>query len=115
MTYSNGPILVTLLGVGYLGAAHADYLAELGFDILGVDKDAHRIAELSYERLLFFEPGLEPLLRCHLDSGRLRFTTSYREAADFGAVHFICVGAPQRLSADGADLRRVVSHFNSAW
>ena len=102
-----GPLPITVLGVGYLGAAHAACLAELGFDVLGVDTDARRIAELAAGQLPFFEPGLESLLRCHLDSGRLRFTTSYREAAAFGAVHYICVGTPQRPSADGADLRQL--------
>ena len=63
MTYPYGPIpILTVLGVGYLGAAHAACLAELGFDVLGVDTDAHQIAELSSGRLPFFEPGLEPLL-----------------------------------------------------
>jgi UDPglucose 6-dehydrogenase len=106
MTTISGPHL-TVFGVGYLGAAHAACLAELGFDVLGVDTDAHRIAALAAGRLPFFEPGLELLLRRHLESGRLRFTTSYREAAAFGAVHFICVGTPQRLGADGADLQQM--------
>src|SRR5262249_163165 len=41
--------------------------------------------------------------------GRLRFTTSSQEAADFGDVHFICVGTPQRSDGMGADLRYVES------
>jgi UDPglucose 6-dehydrogenase len=48
----------------------------------------------------FHEPGLEELLARHTASGRLRFTTSYEEAAAFGRVHFVCVGTPQRKDTD---------------
>ena len=44
----------------------------------------------------FFEPGLPELLRKALDSGRLRFTTDFAEVAEFGDVHFVCVGTPQQ-------------------
>ncbi len=43
--------------------------------------------------------ALEPLLRKNLDAHRLHFTTSYEEVAEFGEVHFLCVGTPQ--AADG--------------
>ena len=55
----------------------------------------------------FFEPGLPELLRKALDSGRLSFTTDLAEAGDFGDVHFICVGTPQKPGSDAADLRYV--------
>ena len=43
-------------------------------------------------------------MRSGLDSGRLRFTTSYEQVAQFGDVHFVCVGTPQQPGADAADL-----------
>ena len=82
-------------------------MADLGFEVLGVDADATRIGALATGRLPFYEPGLEPLLHRGLRSGQLRFTTSYREAADFGDVHFCCVGTPQRADSDGADLSQL--------
>ena len=57
-------------------------------------------------RTPFYEPDLEPLLRKSLESGRLRFTTSYAEAAT-ADVHFLCVGTPQRKGEYAADLRYV--------
>src|SRR5437667_40567 len=42
-------------------------------------------------------------------TGRLRFTTSYDEVAEFGDVHFICVGTPQRADGLAADLSYVES------
>jgi UDPglucose 6-dehydrogenase len=98
---------LTVLGAGYLGVSHAACLAELGFDVLAVDTDIARISALSAGDLPFFEPGLEPLLRRGLDSGRLRFTGSYPEAASFGDVHFVCVGTPQCADSDRADLSQL--------
>jgi UDPglucose 6-dehydrogenase len=98
---------LTVIGTGYLGTTHAASMAELGYDVLGIDVDGNKIAALTAGELPFFEPELEPLLRKHLDSRQLRFTTSYREAADFGDVHFICVGTPQQSSSAAADLRFV--------
>jgi UDPglucose 6-dehydrogenase len=55
----------------------------------------------------FFEPELEPLLRKGVESGKLRFTTSFDEAAEFGDVHFVCVGTPQRDGEYAADMSYV--------
>lgn len=99
---------LTAIGTGYLGLTHAVCMADLGHDVLGLDVDAAKVMRAASGEMPFFEPGLEPLLRKNIDAGRLRFTTSFAEAAKFGDVHFLCVGTPQ--AADGsADLRYVYS------
>jgi UDPglucose 6-dehydrogenase len=98
---------ISVLGTGYLGATHAACMAELGFEVLGMDVVEEKVAALSEGRVPFFEPDLEPLLRKHVESGRLRFTTSYAEVAAFGDVHFLCVGTPQRKGEYAADLTYV--------
>ena len=75
---------LTVIGTGYLGATHAVCLAELGFDVLGLDADPAKVAALSAGEVPFFEPGLPELLRKNLESGRLRFTTSYAEVGAYG-------------------------------
>src|SRR3954466_9224036 len=87
---------LTFIGTGYLGATYAICFAELGYEVLGFDIDAAKIAKLQGGQVPFHEPGLDDLLRSNLAAGRLRFVTSYEEAADFADVHFICVGTPQR-------------------
>ena len=99
---------ITVLGTGYLGATHAACLAELGFDVLGLDTDPDVVAALAEGELPFYDPGLDELLGRGLRSGRLRFTTSYAEAAEFGDVHFVCVGTPQRADSGGADLSQLL-------
>ncbi|MFD8643727.1 UDP-glucose dehydrogenase family protein [Streptomyces zaomyceticus] len=98
---------LTVIGTGYLGAVHAACMAEIGHDVLGVDVDAAKIADLAAGRPPFYEPGFEDLLARSLASGRLRFTTDLREAAAHGEVHFICVGTPQQAGSLAADLRYV--------
>ena len=98
---------ITVLGTGYLGATHAACMAELGFEVLGMDTDPAKVEMLSEGRVPFYEPDLEPLVRKHVESGRLRFTTSYAEVAAFGDVHFLCVGTPQKRGEYAADMRYV--------
>lgn len=98
---------LTVIGTGYLGATHAASMAELGFDVLGVDVDKEKIDALGRGELPIHEPGLSELLRKHTESGRLRFTTSFEEAGAFGDVHFIAVGTPQRAGEHAADMTYV--------
>jgi UDPglucose 6-dehydrogenase len=95
---------VSVIGTGYLGATHAACMAHLGHDVLGVDVDAGKVAKLQSGQVPFFEPELERLLNESLSQGRLRFTESYEEAAEFADVHFVTVGTPQNQRDLGADL-----------
>ena len=98
------PYRLTVIGTGYLGITHAACMADLGFDVLGLDIDADKIRRLNAGELPIHEPGLETVLRRGLESGRLRFTTSYEEVAAFGDVHFVCVGTPQKRGEYAADV-----------
>lgn len=95
---------LTVVGTSYLGATHAACMADLGYEVLGMDVDGEKVAHLAAGRLPFHEPALEPLLRRGLESGRLQFTTSYADVAEFGDVHFLCVGTPQADGGYAADL-----------
>jgi UDPglucose 6-dehydrogenase len=98
---------ISVIGTGYLGATHAACLAELGFEVLGVDSDPGKVTMLSHGVVPFSEPALDEMVDRHVRSGRLRFTTDLREAAEFADVHFVCVGTPQERSGLAADLSAV--------
>jgi len=106
-TTSTGRPKLSVIGTGYLGATHAVAMTELGFEVIGVDVDAAKIARLSAGEVPFYEPGLDELLRKNLATGRLHFSTSLAEAAEFADVHFICVGTPQKKGEYAADLTYV--------
>lgn len=98
---------VSVIGAGYLGTTHAAGMAQLGHSVLAVDTDADKIARLRSGVMPFFEPKLENVVNDGLASGRLRFTESYAEAAEFADVHFLTVGTPQKKHGSGADLSYV--------
>jgi len=99
---------VLVIGSGYVGLVAAVGFAEAGHRVVGVDVDAARIANLRKGIPPIYEPGLDQLLRKHLDSGALRFTQDLREGITEAQAAFICVGTPQ--SDDGsADLQFVVA------
>ncbi|MCX4753133.1 UDP-glucose dehydrogenase family protein [Kitasatospora purpeofusca] len=103
---------ISVIGTGYLGATHAAAMAEFGFEVLGLDIDPEKIATLTAGQVPMYEPGLSELLLKHVaghegSTGRLRFTTSAQEAAEFGDVHFVCVNTPQRKGEFAADMSYV--------
>lgn len=98
---------ISVIGTGYLGATHAAAMAELGFDVVGVDTDPRKVEELKEGRAPFFEPGLPELIRRNVAAGRLSFTTDLAEAVAVSDVHFICVGTPQQSGSFAANLSYV--------
>jgi UDPglucose 6-dehydrogenase len=109
---------LTVIGTGYLGATHAAAMAELGFEVLGLDVVPEKVAMLSAGKVPMYEPGLEELLARHVagiegSTGRLRFTTSWEEVAEFGDVHFVCVNTPQKHGEYACDMSYVNSAFES--
>jgi UDPglucose 6-dehydrogenase len=104
---------VAVFGTGYLGTTHAAGLAELGHQVLGVDVDIGKLAKLQAGEAPFYEPGLDELLKRNIGAGRLRFTSSYEEAARFASVHFVTVATPQRPGDFGAELKYVDAAFET--
>jgi UDPglucose 6-dehydrogenase len=101
---------ISVIGAGYLGATHAAAMAELGYEVVGVEINEHRLDLLRQGKLPFYEPGLEDVLAANTASGRLRFTDHAEEAAAWADIHFLCVGTPQEAGSNRADL----SYLNSA-
>ena len=99
---------LSVIGTGYLGATHAAAMSSLGFNVVGVDVDESKIAQLRQGRVPFYEPDLEELLKQEVDSGRLTFTTNFAAVAECD-VHFVCVGTPQKKGSLAADLTYVDS------
>ena len=100
--------------MGYLGATHAACMAELGHEVLGVEVHADKLARLAKGEVPFYEPGLTELLRKHIESGRLKVTASYPEAADWGDVFFIAVGT-HRKRVNTARISAMSTQSSTSW
>jgi UDPglucose 6-dehydrogenase len=98
---------VTVFGIGYVGLVQAAVLAEVGHDVLCIDVDANKVADLQKGRIAIFEPGLAPLVKENYEAGRLRFSTDARAGVTHSTIQFIAVGTPP--DEDGAaDLKYVL-------
>jgi len=99
-------VRISVIGTGYLGAVHAVGMAELGHSVIGIDVDPTKVDTLAAGRAPFFEPDLDDLLAKHVETGAVRFSDAFGDAA--GAdVHFLCVGTPQRRDGLAADISYV--------
>ena len=96
-----------VVGTGYVGLVVGTCFAESGNDVICVDIDQHKVAELRDGKVPIYEPGLEELIRRNTADGRLRFTTDLSNAVKEGLVCFVAVGTP--ADTDGsADVRMVL-------
>ena len=100
---------IAVVGAGYVGLVGAACLAELGHQVVCIDRDAERIARLNRGEIPIHELGLEPLVRGNLESGRLRFSTFFAIDGADAEVVFIAVGTP-----GGSDGRTDLSAVNAA-
>ncbi|MFN8170823.1 MAG: UDP-glucose/GDP-mannose dehydrogenase family protein [Candidatus Nanopelagicales bacterium] len=107
------PLRLSVIGTGYLGATHAACMAELGYEVVGLDVDPAKVDLLRSGRVPFYEPGLDEVLARNIEAGRLRFTTSFAEVGEFADVHFVCVGTPQAAGAQRADTSQVFGSVES--
>ncbi len=98
---------VSVIGTGYVGLVTAACLAEVGNELLCVDLDAAKIAQLQRGQIPIHEPGLAAIVARNAAAGRLEFTTDAARAVAHGLVQMIAVGTPP--GEDGAaDLAQVL-------
>ncbi|ADG14104.1 nucleotide sugar dehydrogenase [Methanocaldococcus infernus ME] len=97
---------ISVIGTGYVGLIQAVGLAELGFEVVGVDIDSSKVKLLNKGECPLYEEGLESLLKKHVNKN-LTFTTSYEPIKDSDVI-FVCVGTPQDKDGN-ADLRYLIS------
>jgi UDPglucose 6-dehydrogenase len=89
-----------MVGTGYVGLVTGACLADLGMNVICVDRDDAKIAALSRGVIPIYEPGLEELVARNERKGRLRFTTDLKAGIESALVIFIAVGTPPK--ADGS-------------
>ncbi|MCA0401789.1 MAG: UDP-glucose/GDP-mannose dehydrogenase family protein [Proteobacteria bacterium] len=100
-------VRIAIIGTGYVGLVSGACFAELGHDVVCVDKVASKIDMLNSGGIPIYEPGLEEIVRRNSAAGRLRFTTSVTEAVQRCDAVFIAVGTPTKSDSDHADLSYV--------
>ncbi len=96
-----------VIGTGYVGLVAGTCFAESGNEVVCVDIDERKIADLRSGKVPIYEPGLEELIRRNTADRRLLFTTDVAAAVKEGMVCFIAVGTPSDIDGS-ADVRMVL-------
>ncbi|MFB4165197.1 UDP-glucose/GDP-mannose dehydrogenase family protein [Alteribacillus sp. JSM 102045] len=86
---------LAVVGTGYVGLVSGTCFAELGNDVICVDKLKDKVEQLNRNEIPIYEPGLEELVRKNKEAGRLAFTTDLKEAVKEAEVVLIAVGTPE--------------------
>lgn len=85
---------ICIIGTGYVGLVTGVVFADLGNEVVCVDKDEEKIALLRAGVMPIYEPGLEEMVARNADEGRLGFTTNLGAGVQASDVVFIAVGTP---------------------
>jgi UDPglucose 6-dehydrogenase len=99
---------IAVIGTGYVGLVSGSVFADMGNDVVCVDKIKLRIRQLSQGKIPIYEPGLEEMVRRNLDEKRLSFTTDLNAAVSKADLIFIAVGTPPKENGE-TDLSQVES------
>ncbi len=98
---------VVVIGTGYVGLPTGVGFAELGHDVICVDKDEEKINFLSQGISTIYEDGLDYLLKSNLQNNKLKFTTHTEEAIINAQIVMIAVGTPPDPVTGEADLKYI--------
>ena len=100
-----------MIGTGYVGLVSGVCFADLGNNVICVDKDTKKIDLLSKGKIPIYEPGLTELVNKNYKNKRLKFSTDLRKSIKDSDIIFICVGTPTKKNGSSADLSQI---FNAA-
>ena len=87
---------ICVVGTGYVGLVTGAVFADLGNEVVCVDNQADKVAELRAGRMPIYEPGLEEMVARNVADGRLSFTTDLAPGVRRSVIVFITVGTPPK-------------------
>lgn len=97
---------ICIIGSGYVGITSAAVLADLGHDVICVDKDQEKIHSLQKGECPIYEPDLKELI--NKNRNRLQFSCDIDNAIRQSPIIFIAVGTPS-TSSGKTDLKYIYS------
>ncbi|EAK2336928.1 UDP-glucose/GDP-mannose dehydrogenase family protein [Campylobacter jejuni] len=98
---------IGIIGTGYVGLPTGVGLAELGNDVICIDREKSKIDALNDGILTIYEDNLEELFHKNVKEGRLKFTTSMQEGIKDADLVIIAVGTPPHPVTKEADMKYI--------
>ncbi len=102
-------VRIAIIGSGYVGLVTGACFAELGVEVVCIDRDQAKIAALNQGQIPIYEPGLADLVARNERAGRLSFSADLEASVPGCQAVFIAVGTPTRRGDGHADLSHVYS------
>ena len=96
-----------MIGTGYVGLVSGACFADLGNNVICVDKDLKKIDLLSRGKIPIYEPGLTELVNKNYKNKRLKFSSDLKKSIKESDIIFICVGTPTKKGGSSADLSQI--------
>ena len=96
-----------MIGTGYVGLVSGVCFADLGNDVICVDKNLDKINLLKKGKIPIYEPGLSELVIKNYKNKRLNFSTDLKKSIKVSDIIFICVGTPTKKGGSSADLSQI--------
>ncbi len=85
---------IAVIGTGYVGLVSGTCFAETGNNVVCVDIDEAKVANMKEGIIPIYEPGLEVLFERNIAQGRLHFTTSLLEGIKDASIIFLALPTP---------------------
>lgn len=106
-------VKVSVFGLGYVGAVITACFARQGHEVIGVDTDTYKVAQVNAGKSPIIEPELEAMLTEGVAAGRISASTDARQAVLDSEISMICVGTPSAEdgSIDLKWIRRVCENI----
>ncbi len=104
---------ICIIGTGYVGLVSGTCFADLGNEVICVDKDKNKIDNLKKGIIPIFEPGLEELIIKNSKIKTLKFSTNVNKSIRDSNIIFICVGTPTDKKTNKANLTYVYQVVHS--
>ncbi|HEF2535550.1 TPA: UDP-glucose/GDP-mannose dehydrogenase family protein [Campylobacter jejuni] len=98
---------IGIIGTGYVGLPTGVGLAELGNDVICIDREKSKIDALNNGILTIYEDNLEELFHKNVKEGRLKFTTSMQKGIKDVDLVIIAVGTPPHPVTKEADMKYI--------
>ena len=96
-----------MIGTGYVGLVSGVCFADIGNDVICVDRDIKKVENLKKGIIPIYEPGLDELVLKNYTNKRLKFSTNLKDSILRSDIVFICVGTPTKKNSNSADLSQV--------
>lgn len=90
---------ITIYGAGYVGLIGAVALAKVGHDVLLLDVDSYKVAQIMQAISPIYEENLTQMLQEVLSAKRLHASTDVELGVAHSPLQMICVGTP--TNSDG--------------